>query len=204
MSSRGAIWIASTTFGLIVGGFVLHFPGSYGGLFGWDATAVIFGGILGFVTGLAVGLVQWAALLLRRHEGFRLVVWMGLGIGVTHGLADGAPNAFPIVAIGSVGGFVMAAAYAWSFGERRAVPLAVIGSSWAVGLLVADRVTNWMGLPWEETPVGWSTDHAFEGLIVGVIWGVATAMVGVPERLRRRSDDSSAVTTIEARSGASS
>ena len=112
---------------------------------------------------------------------------MGLGIGVTHAINDGAPNAVGVVGVASLSGLAMAAAYAWSFRERRPVPILVIGAAWAVGLLVADTLTNRMGLPWEDTPVGWSTDHAIQGLIVGIVWGIATAIIGVPERLRQPS-----------------
>ena len=64
MHARGLIWVVATTVGLIVAGFLFHFPGSFGGLYGWDPVAVVFGALIGFVSGAAVGLVQWAALLL--------------------------------------------------------------------------------------------------------------------------------------------
>ncbi len=188
MTGRGVTWVAATTIGLIVAGFVFHFPGSFGGLDDWDLVAVIFGGLIGFVSGAVVGLVQWGSLLLSRRSGLRLLLWMGLGIGITHALHDGAPNAFGLVATVSLSGLAMAAAYAWSFGERRPTPILVIGAAWAVALLAAGGVSRWLGLPWEETPVGWSTHHAIEGIVVGIVWGVATAVVGVPERLRRTVD----------------
>ncbi|HSG84960.1 MAG TPA: hypothetical protein VLA23_01375 [Candidatus Limnocylindrales bacterium] len=31
-------------------------------------------------------------------------------------------------------------------------------------------------LPWEETPVGWATEHAVQGVIVGLVWGGATVL----------------------------
>ena len=185
MSGRGAIWIVSTTVGLIVAGFLFHFPGSFGGLYGWDPTAVIFGGLIGFVSGVAVGLVQWAALLLRRREGLRLLLWMGIGIGITHAIHDGAPNAVGLVGAACLSGLAMAAAYAWALGERRPVPIAVVGVAWVAALVATDLVSRWLGTPWEDTPVGWSTDHAIDGIVVGLIWGTATALVGVPDRLRR-------------------
>ena len=184
MSGRGVIWVVSTTVGLLVGGFILHFPGSFGGLYDWDPVAVVFGAILGFITGVAVGLVQWASLLLRRHEGLRLLLWMGIAIGATHAVHDGAPNALGLIGAASLSGLAMAVAYAWSFGERRPAPIVVIGVAWAAALVATDIVSRWLGTPWEDTPVGWSTDHAIDGIVVGVIWGVATALVGVPDRLR--------------------
>ena len=188
MHARGLIWVVATTVGLIVAGFLFHFPGSFGGLYGWDPVAVVFGALIGFVSGAAVGLVQWAALLLPRREGLRLLLWMGLGIGITHAIHDGAPNALGQVGAASLSGLAVAAAYAWSVGDRRPAPIAVVGVAWAVALVSTDLVSRWLGTPWEDTPVGWSTDHAIDGIVVGLIWGVATALVGVPDRLRQHAE----------------
>jgi hypothetical protein len=184
VNARGVIWVLATTVGLVMAGFLFHFPGSFGGLYGWDPTAVIFGGLIGFVSGAVVGLVQWAALLLRRNEGLRMLLWMGVGIGVTHAVHDGAPNTVGLVGAASVSGLAMAAAYAWSFRERQPIPIVVVGVAWAAALVGTDIVSRWLGTPWQDTPVGWSTDHAIDGIVVGLIWGIATALVGVPERLR--------------------
>lgn len=184
MATR-ARWVLATTIGLMVAGFIFHFPGSYGELYRWDPTALIFGGLIGFVSGVGVGLIQWGALLLGRREGLRLLLWMGLGIGLTHALHDGSPNAFPLLAVASLSGLAMAAAYAWSLRERRPIPMIAVGVAWAAGLLLANATVGWMGLPWEETPVGWSTEHAIDGAVVGLVWGVATASAGVLDQLRR-------------------
>ena len=183
-AARSAIWVLTTTLGLAVGGFIFHFPGSFGEVFEWDLTATIFGLLIGIVSGVVVGLMQWAGLLLPRREGIRLLLWMGVGIGITHALHDGGPDALTRVGVSSLSGLVMAAAYVWAIRDRRPVPAIVVGVAWAVALFVANEATNRMGLPWEDTPVGWSTDHLFSGLIAGVIWGVATALAGIPERLR--------------------
>ena len=63
---RRVAWVAATIIGLALGGFVLHFPGSFGDLTHWDPSAVLFGAILGFVTGVWVGLAQWVGLRLPR------------------------------------------------------------------------------------------------------------------------------------------
>ena len=107
--ARDLAWIVATTIGLIVGGFVLHFPGSFGEA-AWQPVAMLFGAILGFMTGVAVGLVQWAGLRLRRRSGLRLLCWMGVGIAITHGLEDGAAWSLGIVALSLLCGFGMAAA----------------------------------------------------------------------------------------------
>ena len=188
---RRAAWVAATTIGLAVGGFVLHFPGSFGDLRSWDPTALIFGGILGFITGIWVGLLQWVALLLPRGPGARLLLAMGVGIAITHALNDAAPRGLglPIVSIAS--GLGMTAAFATILGERRPVALATCFVGWAGGLLLAAQVTSILGLPASETPVGWATEHAVAGLVVGLLWGSLMAAVGLPELLRRRGEPAS-------------
>lgn len=182
---RSVLWVLATTIGLVAGGFALHFPGSYGGLAAWDVPAAVFGAILGVITGAAVGLVQWAALGLRRREGLDLLVTMGIGVGVTHALEDGAPTAVNLYLLMAIIGIVLAAAYAWRFGEREPIALVVIGGAWVAGLVVALHVTAALGMPRGEGAMATSIHHAAEGLLVGLIWGVATALVGVPDGLRR-------------------
>jgi len=178
------LWIIATTAGLIVGGFILHFPGSYGGIVEWDPAAVIFGGILGFLTGVFVGVGQWAALLLPRRTGVKLLLVMGIGIGVTHALMDGAPSSVPLVLLAAMSGAAITAALAFYVDERRPAVLGASFLGWAGGLLIAPQVTLALGLPWSETPVGWSTEHAFAGAIVGLAWAVSTAASGLLDVLK--------------------
>lgn len=179
---RAVVWVVATTIGLAVGGFVLHFPGSFGDASGWQAGAMVFGAILGAMTGIAVGIVQWAALRLRRAAGGRLVLFMAIAIGITHALNDGGPGSTGIVTISLLAGLGVGVAFAVLYGDRR---LAIVsGAGWAVGLVAANFVTAWLGLPWTETPVGWATDHAFDGVVVGLVWGTVTALGGALERLR--------------------
>jgi hypothetical protein len=182
---RRVAWVAATSIGLVLGGFVLHFPGSFGDLRSWDPAALIFGGILGFITGVWVGVFQWVALLLPRRRGGRLLLAMGIGIGITHALNDAAPSSLglPIVAIAS--GLGTTAAVAVILGERRPVALVACFVGWAGGLLLAVQVTSTLGLPASETPVGWATEHAVAGLVVGLAWGTLTVITGLPELLRR-------------------
>ena len=192
MAARGVVWVLTTTLGLAIGGFIFHFPGSFGEVDEWDLTATIFGLLIGFVSGVVVGLTQWAGLLLPRREGIRLLLWMGVGIGITHALHDGGPDSLTRVGVSAVSGLVMATTYVWAIRDRRPVPAVVVGVAWAVALFVANEATNRMGLPWEDTPVGWSTDHMFNGLIAGPIFGIATAFTGIPERLRQPAEPTGA------------
>lgn len=181
-SSRAVLWVGATIVGLAGGGFVLHFPGSFGDALSWQVGAMVFGAILGAMTGVVVGIVQWAALRLHRREGGRLLLWMAITIGVTHALNDGGPTSIGIVAVSLLAGLGAGVAFAILYRDQR---LAVIGGAgWTVGLIAANLATAWLGLPWEETPVGWATDHAVDGVIVGLVWGTVTAAAGMLDRLR--------------------
>lgn len=176
-------WVVGTTIGLVVCGFIFHFPGSFGE-YSWEVVALVFGAILGFTTGVAVGLVQWACLALRRRAGLRLLLWMGIGNAVTHGLNDGAPWSLGIVAVSLLSGIGMAVAYVVCLDDRRPMPIVLVGFGWTAGLVLASLVVDAMGLPWEETQIGWSMQHAVSGVVVGLVWGGLTVLAGIPARLR--------------------
>jgi hypothetical protein len=188
---RGVGWVLATTVGLVVGGFVLHFPGSFGDLATSSVSAAIFGLVLGFINGVFVGLLQWLALRLSRAAGGALLLAMGIGIGVTHAVNDGGPNSIGLLGVSVLSGLGMALAFFGPLGERRPVALGTCFVAWVAALIIADIVTNAVGMPFSETPVGWSTHHAAEGLIVGLVWAVATAAIGLPAilRARHRSED---------------
>jgi hypothetical protein len=192
---RSVAWVIATTLGLVVAGFIFHFPGSFGGLATWDVSAAIVGLLLGAISGVLVGLMQWAALLLPRRPGGRLLLAMAIGIGVTHSLSDGGPNSVGLVGVSILGGLAMLAAFAGPLGERRPVALATCLVAWTGGLLLAELVTKALGMPFEETPVGWATRHAMDGLVVGLVWGIATVAVGLPAALDRRRAGADPVAT---------
>ena len=182
MSARDLAWIAGTVLGLAGGGFALHVPGSYGDQVSLGAG--LFGFVLGFVNGVALGILQWVAMGVSRRRGVRLVLAMGIAVGATHGLHDGTGSPIPYWAVALVAGVSVAGACAWILGERDRTRLAAIGLAWATGLIVARWIGGVLGLPWSDTPLGWSTDHALNGIVVGLVWGVATAAIRLPERLR--------------------
>lgn len=177
-------WTAATTIGLVAGGFAFHFPGSIGGQVDWSLSAGVFGLLLGMMSGAAVGGLQWAALLLPRRTGLRLVVAMSLAIGLNHALFDASPFLVSHVLMAIVAGLAVAGAFAWRLCERAPSVFAVSAAAWAVGIVLAEVVSDAIGLPFEETGLGWATDHAFDGLVVGLVWGGATAWAGTTSRLR--------------------
>ncbi len=198
MTPRSVAWVVATTLGLVVAGFIFHFPGSFGGLGTWDGSAAIFGLILGAISGALVGVMQWAALLLPRRAGGRLLLAMAIGIGVTHAVNDGGPNSVGLVGVSILGGLAMLGAFAGPLGERRPIALATCFVAWTGSLLLAEIVTRSLGMPFEETPVGWASRHAVDGVVVGLVWGIATAAVGLPAILdRRRADPAATVAQIE-------
>ena len=182
----GVAWILAITIGLTMGGAGLHFPGSYGTP-AFDVTAGVFGLILGGVNGLFVGALTWIALRLSRRDGSRVPAMMALVVGVTHAINDGSSTQLPFAFYAAVAGLVTAGAAAWILGERRRIMLVVIAGAWAVGIIVGGWSGTMLGLPITETPLGWAQDHGWDGLVTGLIWGTATAVVGLPQSIRRRS-----------------
>ena len=177
-------WIVAITLGLLGGGFAFHFPGSYGGTV-WSVGAAVFGFIIGAVNGLFVGAIAWMALRLSRPEGGRLLVAMAVMVGGTHALNDGSSTQLPFAIVQLLAGLVAAGTAAWILGVRRRSAIAIIGVAWTVGLVVAGWSGDILGLPLTETPLGWAQDHAWDGLVTGLVWGTTTATVGLPEALRR-------------------
>jgi hypothetical protein len=176
-------WIVAITLGLLGGGFAFHFPGSYGEPV-WSVGATVFGFIIGAVNGLFVGALAWMALRLSRPEGGRLLVAMAVMVGGTHALNDGSSTQLPFAIVQLLAGLVAAGTAAWILGVRRPSAIAIIGFAWTVGLVVAGWSGDILGLPLTETPLGWAQDHAWDGLVTGLVWGIATAAVGLPGMLR--------------------
>jgi hypothetical protein len=182
-------WVTATAIGLAFGGFALHFPGSFGGLYAWDPVAVAFGAILGFATGLGVGLVQWAALWLPRRQGARLALAMALGIAITHGLLDGAPDAVGFLPVTAASGLAVAAIFAVAFDQRAPAAMLASAVGWAAGQVFAAWLTHSaLGMPWHETPVDWSLTHLVAGISIAIAWTVPTAIAGLPQAIRRDRD----------------
>ncbi len=184
MATRLA-WIVAITLGLLAGGFAFHFPGSYGEPT-WSVQAGIFGFVLGGMNGLLVGALAWVALRLSRRDGIRLLGAMVVLIGGTHALNDGSSTQVSFVVVELIAGLVAAAVFRWILGEHRPAVLAIIGLAWTLGIIVGGWSGDMLGLPLTETPLGWAQDHGWDGLVTGLIWGTATAMIGLPEALRRR------------------
>ena len=182
----GFAWVVAITLGFTMGGAALHFPGSYGSP-AFYVTAGIFGLILGGVNGLFICALTWIALRLSRRDGSRVLAMMVVSVGVTHAINDGSSTQLPFAFYAAVPGLVTAGAAAWILGERRRIQFVVVGGAWAVGLIVGGWSGNMLGLPTTETPLGWAQDHGWDGLVTGLIWGTATAVVGLPESIRRRS-----------------
>lgn len=182
----GLAWILAITIGLTLGGAGLHFPGSYGTpVFG--VTAGVVGLLLGGINGLFVGGLAWIALRLSRRNGARVVLMMAVIVGVTHAINDGSSTQLPFVFYAALAGLLTIGAVAWILGEQRRMVLVVIGGAWAIGLIVGGWSGNMLGLPTTETPLGWAQDHGWDGLVAGLVWGIATAVVGLPQSIRGRS-----------------
>lgn len=178
-------WIVAITVGLTAGGFALHFPGSYGEP-SWSPFAGIFGLLLGAMNGLFVGALAVIAVWPSRRDGARVLLAMVVIVGVTHAINDGSSTQLPFAFFQAVAGLVAAGTAAWILRERRPTVLAVIGVAWTAGLIVGGWSGNMLGLPLTETGLGWAQDHGWDGLVAGLIWGGATAAIGLPGTIRRR------------------
>jgi hypothetical protein len=177
-------WIVAVTLGLLAGGFVFHFPGSYGDSV-FSVGAAVLGLVIGAVNGLFVGVLAWMALRPSRRDGGRMLLAMSLVVGGTHALNDGSSTQLPFVLVQAMAGLVAAGTAAWILRERRPSTLAIIGVAWTLGLVVGGWSGSALGLPLTETPLGWAQDHAWDGLVAGLVWGIGTAVIGLPESLRR-------------------
>lgn len=175
-AARSAGWILAAVLGLAAGGFVLHFPGSYGELTGWELGPGVFGFVLGAVNGVAFGLLLWLAAGGGLVAGRRLVLFGALAVGCTHGLHDASSFLTPYPVVAAASGALVALAWWLAFRAGPHRRAAIAGVTWAVGLIAASAAIAALGLPWEETPVGWATEHAVQGVIVGLVWGGATVL----------------------------
>jgi hypothetical protein len=179
----GLAWIVAVVLGLVAGGLIFHFPGSYG-----EPEIGVVAGVIGFLfgalNGLLVGGVAALALRLDRSGATRLAGAMAIVIGVTHGLNDGSSTTIPFVLVQLVAGLAAAGAFAWRFAERRPVTLIVIAATWTLGIVIAAWSGDLLGLPFTETNLGWAQDHAWDGFVTGLVWATATAAIGVPELIR--------------------
>ncbi|MBI2762479.1 MAG: hypothetical protein HYX54_01795 [Chloroflexi bacterium] len=183
--TTGLAWMVAITIGLTLGGAALHFPGSYGSP-AFDVTAGVFGSILGGVNGASVGVLTWIGLRLSRRAGARFLTMMVVSVGVTHAINDGSSTELPFALYAAIAGLVTAGAAGWILGERRPGLLAVIGAAWMVGLNIGGWSGNMIGLPRTESPLGWAEEHGWDGLVAGIVWGLATAAVGLPYSIRGR------------------
>ena len=83
-------WVVATVAGYLVVGSIFHFPGGPGPSLNLEAAAG--GAVFGAVTGLLIGTLQWLVLRRRMPKARRWVWGTALGMAITHGIVDGAPD----------------------------------------------------------------------------------------------------------------
>lgn len=181
--TRSVAWVLATIIGLAIGGFALHVPG--GNDSSWNVPGLVFGTLLGGVTGLFVGGLQWVVLRSVVIRAGRIPWTMGVIVGATHGAYDFAPSTLPgpLLPIGA--GFAAAIAVWLVGGERRTGVLAAVTLGWAAGLWLALATSAALGMPWSNNQLGWSIHHLFEGALIGTVFGVVVALAGVPRAAPR-------------------
>ena len=128
-----------------------------------------FGGVLGAVSGVVTGALQWASVRPVR-EGWRFILAMAIGVGVSHALADGAPTSLGTLAVAVASAGALTAAMALVLSERRPLTLAASLVGWAGGWMLAYAVTVALELPRSADQTSWAIQHAVVGLVVGIVW----------------------------------
>ena len=167
-TARRIRWGLATTLGLALAGFAFHFPGSFDSDT-WRIEAMVFGGLLGAISGLLTGALQWASVR-PVQGGWRLILTMAFGIAVSHALADGAPTSLGTLAVAVAGAGALTLVMALVGSERRPLTLAASLVGWAGGWMVAYAVTEALQLPRSADQTSWAMQHAVVGLVVGIVW----------------------------------
>lgn len=171
--------MAATLVGFLIAGPIGHFPGGenlgLGGSGGgsWQVGAALFGFLIGAISALPVGGLQW--LVLRRHA--RTAWWAlatVLGIAIAHGILDGAPVLIayfaPLAAGAAVGASQMVV---FRPGPVRAMTwVATSAVAWQVGLMVGAAVVQMLGID----AAAWPLRRAVVAVVLSAVWASATGM----------------------------
>ena len=177
---RALWWFLASTIGFGLVGVLLHFPSGFPPNNGANLVIgnAVFGAILGAVSGIVVGSLQWLAL---RGRLSRASQWIGttvLGLGVIHAVGDGLPDPIAIPTVQAIGGIVLGIMQ-WlllrrEFSRAGWWVLASI-AGWLIGLslglAIADAI-GLMGLAW--TPTVGITQHGVVGVVTGIVSGLMT------------------------------
>lgn len=166
------LWLVATVLGYGFAGLAGHFPGSFpvgsGVLATFDASAAVFGLIIGGVAGLVIGTLQW--LVLRRWLGIRWP-WLAAtaaAVAVTHALGDGLPPTWEYPPIALAGGLVMTASQ-WlvlrGHPDRRALAVAS-GAAFALAVILGVAAADPESADWQRA-------HLVAGGVAGAVVGLA-------------------------------
>jgi hypothetical protein len=165
------VWFLVTAVGVVLCGFLFHFPGAFppnnGEAFNLNPVGAL---IAGLGTGVLVGGLQ--AWLLRRF-GLRAWRWL-LGSTVAlffvHALGDMLPDSLALPLMVLLGGWLLGLGQWWATSWPVRVGLvwtAVNGIIWAV--------TFWVGYQAGHAQNDWRAEHLIVAAAVGVGIGAATA-----------------------------
>ena len=139
-------WVGATTVGYLVVGDIFHFPGGPGPSLNFEAAAG--GAVFGAVTGLLVGMLQWLVLRRRMPKAGRWVWATALGIAITHGIVDGAPDSINLALLTLPGLAVLGGL------QARLLHRSVNRVLWMLPYVVV-ALAYYGGKPdWRLTPVG--------------------------------------------------
>ena len=176
-------WLAASTIGFGTAA-VFHFPGDFRNgeailAFAW--APALFGGILGAVSGVPAGFLQW--LILRRYlvGASRWILATALGVGLTHGLSDSIPYTIALEVTILVSG-VFIGAIQWLYLRRQVtqaswwilVSLISWYAAWAIGLAILES-SGLYSLSWR--PGLDIQTHGTFSFVFGSVYGLITGVV---------------------------
>jgi hypothetical protein len=114
---------------------------------------------------------------------------MGLGIGITHGLMDGAPDSIGLLLVTAASGIAVALLFAGLLGQQTPLTVLLSAAGWGGGIWFAAWWIPRLGMPFHETPVDWALAHLAQGVVIAIAWAVPTALAGLPAALREDQGD---------------
>lgn len=166
-----AAWFLVTAFGVVLCGFLFHFPGALapnnGEAFNLNPVGALVNGL---ATGVLVGGLQ--AWLLRR-VGLRAWRWLlgsAVALFLVHAFGDMLPDSLSLPLMVLLGGWLLGLAQWWATSWPVRVGLvwtAVTGIIWAV--------TLWAGYQAGQIQDDWRAEHLIVSATVGGGVGAATA-----------------------------
>lgn len=164
-------WFVVTAFGVVLSGFLFHFPGAFPPNNGEALNLNPVGALVnGLGTGVLVGSLQAWLLLRSGLSAWRWLLGSAVALFVVHALGDMLPDSVALPLMMVLGGWLLGLAQWWATGWPVRVGLvwtAVTGIVWAA--------TFWAGVQLGYIQEDWRAAHVIVAAVVGTGVGASTA-----------------------------